>query len=178
MSTNNFLNNNRCVVVSDDDFSNGDCDILKLGKTQFDEYNRNFPSMCVGSAYNKEIDKLIDSLEYGEIVVRGGYYQDTCLDYVFGDFDAMEELLGYSCYSLTEARINLRDYFTQRETVSIADKRERIEKICEILFQGKLDEEEKTMNRIIDMIRDEYGLIEIHKVGGFSNGEAVYEQIR
>lgn len=121
---------------------------------------------------------MIDSLEYGEIVVRGGYYQDTCLDYVFGDFDAMEELLGYSCYSLTEARINLRDYFTQRETVSIADKRERIEKICEILFQGKLGEEEKTMNRIIDMIRDEYGLIEVHKVGGFSNGEAIYKQIR
>lgn len=149
MSTNNFCYENRCVVVTDDDYTSGN--IPRLGD-YIKDCNRNYPS------YELELSsrmKLIrETLLITKIVITSGYYSDACIDFVQNE----EWLEG-------------TDQFYEWNISELSD-----EDYNNLISKLK-DKEVKIANKIINRIKRAYGYIEAKSICIMSNGEAVYRKI-
>ena len=84
--TSNFYYENRCVVVTDEDYESGN--VPETEKRPVND-NRNFPQYPLVD-YN-------DDLKFHSIVLTPGYYQAACLDFVEVDNDSIYDEYGYIC---------------------------------------------------------------------------------
>ena len=174
MGAANFAYENRCIVVTNDDWEFGNVPPLK--KECYD-YNRNYPSTEL---------KVSDDFSFWDIVLTSGYYEHGCIDYVrncysvedefgwSGNYETLKEFydaVRKEYPQLTEYRLrklcgkvsdfkNL-DYFIDNAYVEISDYLARIEEI--------------KVNQYLDGVKQNYGYEDICCVGRFSNGEALYQ---
>lgn len=177
MATGNFSFENRCVVVTDEDYEFGN--IPSLGKCVND--NRNYPSYIL---------EEYDFFRFYQIVLTVAYYEGACIDFVeTSDGCDIEDLLCKSDYyqykidfindciaefGLSKYRINklcgtIKDFGGDLECwLSNA-----VEKITDYIKEC----EAKECNKVIDQIKEDYGYVEVCCVGRFSNGECLYEKV-
>lgn len=176
MSAPNFFYENRCIVVSDEDF---------------EEYNRptigNYRSESLTSyPSNYIIDEDGKEFFFHNVIITSGYYKHYCLDYIVNDRD-IEYYFG-----------SPEHYFTQKEFFkdvkeSFGLSKHCLRKVCgnmgemdidsylEVAYVKLLDylrkKEEKEVNKYLDNLRDYYGYEEIVCIGVASNGEGFYKKI-
>ena len=154
MSTNNFCYENRCVIVPDDMFGEGD-DWSALftisGARPFYE-NRSYSRSVLAEQRVKAKQKPLYATQ---VVITAGYYGDSCIDYIQDEDRAFEYVSDGNDYKnkpLTDEILRIRaDLLLAREA--------------------------RLANRIINRIKIEYKLTEVKRVATFSNGEAVYKKI-
>ena len=117
---------------------------LVLTKSRpFDE-NRSYP---------RSVLAVKEELHATQVVITGGYYGDSCIDWIQDEDTAFEHV---------------------SECISMMGD------VDEVLYrkgERLLAREAKIANKIINRIKREYHLTEVRRVATFSNGEAVYEKI-
>lgn len=177
MGTSNFAYENRCVVVTNDDYEFGN--LPKLGN--WVNSNRNYPSRIL---------EEYDFFKFYQIVLTSGYYEDACIDFVEkNDVGDIEDWLGYCLYNLNKKdfikeccdEFGLTKYRINKLCGTIKDcggdldcwLSNAVEKITEYLKEIEANE----CNKVIDQIKKDYGYEEICCIGRFSNGECVYERV-
>lgn len=177
MATGNFSFENRCVVVTDEDYEFDN--IPSLGNRVND--NRNYPSRIL---------KDYDFFRFYQIVLTSAYYEGACIDFVEKrDVYDIEDWLGQSQYYLYKndfikeccAEFGLSKYRINKLCGTIKDcggdlecwLSNAVEKITDYLKEC----EAKECNKIIDQIKEDYGYVEVCCVGRFSNGECLYEKV-
>lgn len=83
MATGNFCYENRCVIVTDDDY---EIDNLPEMGERVDN-SRNYPSY------------LIKEFEFWDVVISAGYYEGACIDYIehheHSPYDVVQGYIGY-----------------------------------------------------------------------------------
>lgn len=192
MGANNFSYENRCVVVTNEDFESNN--LPKLG--DWININRNYPCKVLDREENKVIDKT-KPIVFHEIVLTSGYYEHACLDYIRNEVYITDCLgaLGFYCF---------KDMDTiQREIVAIHDitKQEFTNTYQQVMSDMGITEEDEDdfdkffdifmseiydivvynerlhCEQIIDQIKEQYGYKEYYCVGVASNGEAFYKAI-
>ena len=186
MSCPNFSYENRCVVITDEDYENGHYpETLDYKNSELKGYSRNYSS------------SEIDPEEYPQekplchfIVITAGYYADACIDFIENEEFTVEDWMAKAYYygsakewieelagnkvhpKLTKYRI--QKLLGKRGDMELEDYiNNGIEKINEWL----MEQDAVLCNEIVDHLKDSYGLDEIARVGVFSNGEAVYKKI-
>ena len=100
--TGNFYFENRCVVVTDEDYENGN--YPEYEKKPIDPYSRNYPQYPLID-YN-------DGLNCYRIVLTAGYYEAACIDYVEIECDELLDDFRYIC----ENELPNIDYDTEEKT--------------------------------------------------------------
>ena len=94
MATGNFCYENRCVVVTDDDYEIGN--LPEMGECV--DNSRNYPSY------------LIEEFEFWVVVLTAGYYEGACIDYIEhhkrSPYDVVQ---GYIGYPSTKKKNSLRN---------------------------------------------------------------------
>lgn len=179
MGTCNFCYENRCVVVTNEDYEFGN---VPAHHTYDKSSLRSFPSYF-----------LDDSVfEFWDVVLTGGYYADACIDYKpkldqYGQDMVTSRMRYYYMYnSVTELIEDFVDEFKisryrVRKLIGKLSECKDLERFCERSFyrvNEYLSElEEVKVNEFIDQIKEEYGYTEYAVSGTFSNGEAVYSKI-
>lgn len=171
MGTRNFAYDNRCIVVTDEDYT------PKKGKCNDD---RNFPSWDI------EEDDM-PKFNFWKIVITCGYYADACIDYVWAERDA-------------EYWLGIEDYYnTKKDVIDECVKqfnlsRYRLNKILPKMYKDLpfyewygdainalteylADVEEKKVNEYLDELKAKYGYEEIELVATASNGEGLYQKV-
>lgn len=178
MATSNFCYDNRCVVVTNDDYECGN-------HPQLDEYRheslRSYPSHKL-AGYD---------FIFWDVVLTSGYYEHACIDYVEkpdsrsiydyfspGNYSSVQEFCGY-LYDEFEgivSRTKIRKIFTglRRSGKEIYD-----------FLEDKFDEfveyaaaiERKKVDAAIDKIKSDYGYEEYGVYARFGNGETWYTKI-
>lgn len=186
MSCPNFAYENRCVVLTNEDYENGNYpETLDSKESKYNGFNRYYSS------------NEVDPEEYPQekplchfIVVTAGHYADACLDFVknedftVGDWMAMSyyyssikewvnELAGNKVHpKLTKYRI--QKLLGKRGDMDLETYLDNgVEKINEWLEEQDM----ALCNEIIDHLKKSYELDEVVCKGVFSNGEAVYKKI-
>lgn len=177
MATGNFSFENRCVVVTDEDYEFDN--IPSLGNRVND--SRNYPSRIL---------KDYDFFRFYQIVLTSAYYEGACIDFFEKrDVYDIEDWLGQSQYYLYKndfikeccAEFGLSKYRINKLCGTIKDcggdlecwLSNAVEKITDYLKEC----EAKECNKIIDQIKEDYGYVEVRCVGRFSNGECLYEKV-
>ena len=177
MATGNFSFENRCVVVSNDDYEFGN--IPSLGN--WVNSNRNYPSRIL---------EEYDFFKFYQIVLTSGYYEDACIDFVeknegydIADLLCKSDYYQYKIDFIQDciAEFGLSKYLINKLCGTIKDcggdlecwLSNAVEKITDYLKEC----EAKDCNKIIDQIKEDYGYIEVCCVGRFSNGECLYEKV-
>lgn len=83
MATGNFCYENRCVVVTDDDYEMDN--LPEMGERV--DNSRNYPSY------------LIKEFEFWDVVISAGYYEGACIDYIehheHSPYDVVQGYIGY-----------------------------------------------------------------------------------
>ena len=90
MATNNFAYENRCIVVTNEDYEMGNMPSME----ESIDVNRSYPSyrLAVG-----------EDFKFWDIIITSGYYADACIDYTEKDLDVEYWLGGTQYYnSITE----------------------------------------------------------------------------
>lgn len=172
MATSNFKYENRCVVVTEDDFEMGNLPDIVKGSS---DYDRSYPRqrLAVGGDFL-----------FWNVVITGGYYQHACIDYVESGC-GVEEYIG-SVWGM-ESQKAFFDAVRQEFHIS----RYRLRKLCGNVGKSDLDgyleqaaekvtsflaeKERAKVEACLDGLKRLYGYEELTCVGTFSNGEAVYE---
>ena len=174
MSTCNFAYENRCIVVTNDDYEMDN--LPPMG--EWLNGNRNYPSRELA---------VSDDFKFFDVVITSGYYQDACIDYIrnehtaeyfLGDimyyltkrelFNVCKEELGLSEYRLRKICGKVKDFYDYDEWIQSA-----YDKITEYLA----DNEERKVNEYLDGVKKLYGYGELRCAGVFSNGEGIYEKV-
>lgn len=170
MSTPNFNYENRCIVISDDDYDCG-----------------NLPVMVDYNCSHRYSQWLIPSgLHAHNIIVTAGYYYGACIDYVPDAEDFLARNIYMEEGEEAEAVMDIMDFFPEAdagylmarvmEITNAEDLNERDEAIASLASYIEKIEEPK-VNKALDDIRDSYGYTEVWRMAIFSNGEAIYEQV-
>ena len=185
MSTPNFSYENRCVLVSDEDYDFGNHPQLK----RYDDYrvegSRSYPMGEVdSSAYPQKEPR------YHAIVMTSGYYSDACLDFVELDTysikDDLRSLWGYATIKEFIADVlelgieGLTEYRIRKLMGTLGDEPyldAHLERACDAIDEWLKEREGKMCNEIIDHLKAEFGYEELVCKAIFSNGEAIYERI-
>ena len=88
MATGNFAYENRCIVVTDEDYAEGN--LPPMGEREGD--SRNYPSRLLA---------VSDDFQFWNIVITTGYYSGACIDYKENDA-TIEGWLGPTFYYETQ----------------------------------------------------------------------------
>lgn len=175
MATGNFAFDNRCIVVTDDDYNDGN--IPSLGEYDNDAL-RSYPSRFL---------EISDDFDYWNVVITSGYYEGACIDYKRNDTDVEKWLCDpYYIHSQTELIAEVKNIlgFSKHKTLKIcgkvsecADIDSYIERAYERLTEYLADEEEKKVNEALDKLKKEYGYDEVCVAWQASNGETAYRKV-
>lgn len=197
MGAKNFMYKNRCVVVTNEDYECGN--YPKLG--DWVNNNRSYPSREIihSEAFStKEYAKSIKPIQLHNIVMTSGYYEHACIDFIRNEEKSAIDCIGWSCYydfnsieEIIEPITN--DYnITAEEIKTLIQKRmdvmgitaETDEDTFQSFYEYLMDDidekivenEEIHCNKIIDLIKKEYGYEEYGCVAVASNGEGFYQK--
>ena len=175
MGTRNFAYDNRCIVVTDEDYEIGN--VPKLGES---DYDRNYPSRNIAEDDMPEFN-------FWTPVITIGYYADACIDYVRTERNA-EYWLGRDIYYNTKNDVieecikvfKLSRYRLNKILPKLYKDREfgdwywdAIEALTEYLAEI----EEKKVNEYLDELKAKYGYEEVGLVATMSNGVGIYEKV-
>jgi len=173
MATGNFCYENRCVVVTNDDYDMGN--LPEIGKCV--DNSRNYPSY------------LIEEFEFWEVVLTAGYYEGACIDYIehhkHSPYDVVQGYIGYpwskkSLFAECKEVFGLSKRKMQAICGNVGDKDidDYVENATEKVGEYLAKKEEKEVNEYIDKLKEEYGYEEVCRVATFSNGETIYRKVR
>lgn len=181
MSTPNFYFQRRCVLVTNDDYDEGN--YPELGK--YFDHNRSYPS--------NRIEEYEDKFSTIAIVMTSGYYSDACIDIVDDD-SLVSELccLDYQFAKLTRDELfdelyyyfngNISKRMMLRHLKGLKRNEDgyqsKLANAVDAIFEEVRANEIRKANKVLDELKKEYGYKELICVGVFSNGEAIYNEIR
>ena len=172
MATSNFCYENRCVVVTDDDYEIGN--LPEMGECV--DNSRNYPSY------------LIEEFEFWVVVLTVGYYEGACIDYIehhkHSPYDVVQGYIGYPS-TKKELFKECKEAFdlSRRKMQAICgnvgnmDIDDYVEKATEKVGEYLAEKEEKEVNEYIDKLKEGYGYEEVCRVAIFSNGETIYRKV-
>lgn len=181
MGATNFAYENRCVVVTNEDYEFGN--IPERGEYISNYYFRNnYPTYT--------LEDYSDLFKFHDIVISAGYYEGGCIDFVekwnVGDID---DCIG----NLTH--LDYKADFIEEVKAEFCISTYRINKLCGNIkdFGGDIDawinnaiqkitdylkeKEAEKCNEVIDQIMDSYGYKEYYTTGRFSNGTSLYKKV-
>ena len=172
MATGNFCYENRCVVVTNDDYEIGN--LPEMGECV--DNSRNYPSY------------LLKEFEFWVVVLTAGYYEGACIDYIKhhkrSPYDVVQGYIGYPP-TKKELFKECKEAFglSRRKMQAICgnvgdmDIDGYVEKATEKVGEYLAKKEEKEVNEYIDKLKEEYGYEEVCKVVTFSNGETICRKV-
>lgn len=174
MSTCNFSYENRCIVVTNDDYEMDN--LPPMGKW----LNGNF-------SYPSRKLAVSDDFDFFDVVITSGYYQDACIDYMCNDRTA-ESFLGSAAYYNTKQQLfdecknefGLTEYQLRKICGRVKDFTDYdawIESAYENITEYLANKEERKVNEYLDGLKKLYGYEEVKRVCVFSNGEGIYEKV-
>lgn len=175
MATGNFCFDNRCIVVLNEDFENGN--IPSIGEYKSDSL-RSYPSRYI------ETPK---SFNFWDVIITSGYYEHSCIDYTRNDSD-ISEWIGNSYYLNTQSELigevkrffNLSNYKIRKicgKVNECSDIDSYIERAYERLTEYLASEEEKEVNEFLNKLKKDYGYEEYCIAWRASNGETGYRKV-
>ena len=173
MSTCNFAYENRCIVVTNDDFEMDN--LPPMGKWLNNDFN-----------YPSRILAISDDFDFWDIVMTSGYYEAACIDYIESERD-VEDFLGSTCYFDTKEEFfkecknefGLSDYRMRKICGNMGKMslEDYLEQSYERLTNYLREQEETKVNKCLDDIKHLYGYEEYVLDWRASNGEAGYRKI-
>ena len=200
MGARNFMYQNRCVVITDDDY---EFDNLPTLGDYFDN-RRNYPSRIV-EIENLELKKVeqyrttIKPIRLHNIVVTSGYYEHACLDFLRNEDKSSIDYVGWTCYynfdtieeiiepitsnfNITAEEIKaLIKYRMDAMLITAETDEDKFQSFYEYLMddidEKIIENEEIICNKIIDLIKESYGYEEYGCVAVASNGEGFYQKV-
>ena len=179
MSAPNFSFQNRCVLITNADYEEGN--IPELGT--WDDGDRSYPA--------REIAESSD-LKTVKVVITSGYYSDACLDYIKTGKDLLD-FINYDYYLSDYTRkelVNEIQYFFPWVSTRLINKvfkgcdrrkEDNLQRIQDAVYHMNeiIEEQESKMaDKMIDRIKKKYCYRELCCKGIFSNGEAIYDFIK
>ena len=173
MATNNFAYENRCIVVTNEDYEMGNMPSME----ESIDVNRSYPSyrLAVG-----------EDFKFWDIIITSGYYADACIHYTEKYLDVEYWLGGTQYYnSKTEffreckAAFGLTEYRLRKVCGNIGDMdiEDYLEQAYEKLTNYLREKEEIKVNDCLDRIKQAYGYEEYKTASIMSNGEAIYRKV-
>ena len=176
MSCPNFSYQNRCVLVTDEDYEFGNHP--RLGEWCDDD--RNYPSRALA--------KWEDDFYFVKVVMTGGNYSGNCIDYIRISktiYDVMGDPYYYRNYNRKELIKDLQYFFpgfSERFfnkhlkgcNMLRDDYQDKLYKAFDAIEEAIADKELAEADRVVDEIKKSYGYTELVCGGIFSNGEAIY----
>ena len=174
MSTCNFAYENRCIVVTNDDYEMDN--LPPMGEWR--DGNRSYPSCELA---------VSDDFYFFDIVITSGYYQDACIDYIRNE-QTVEYFLGDTMYYPTKRKLfdncieqfGLSEYRLRKICGKVKDFKNYdvwIESAYDKITEYLADNEERKVNEYLDGLKKLYGYGEFKCAGVFSNGEGIYEKV-
>lgn len=172
MATGNFCYENRCVVVTNDDYEIGN--LPEMGECV--DNSRNYPSY------------LIEEFEFWVVVLTAGYYEGACIDYIKhhkrSPYDVVQGYIGYPS-TKKELFKECKEAFglSRRKMQAICgnvgdmDIDDYVEKASEKVGEYLAEKEEAKVNKFIDGLKQLHGYEEVCRVTTFSNSETIYRKI-
>lgn len=172
MATGNFCYENRCVVVTNDDYEMDN--LPEMGVCV--DNSRNYPSY------------LIEEFEFWEVVLTAGYYEGACIDYIEhhkrSPYDVVQGYIGYP-WSKKSLFAECKEAFglSRRKMQAICgnvgdmDIDDYVEKATEKVGEYLAEKEEAKVNEFIDGLKQLHGYEEVCRVATFSNGETIYRKV-
>lgn len=172
MSAANFCYENRCVVVTNDDF---EMDNIPEREKCIDN-NSSYPSW------------LIKEFDFWEVVLTSAYYEGACIDYIehhkHSPYDVVQGYIGYpstkkELFKECKKAFGLSRLKMQAICGNVGDMDidDYVEKATEKVGEYLAEKEEKEVNEYIDKLKEEYGYEEVCRVATFSNGETIYQKV-
>lgn len=174
MATGNFLYENRCIVVTDEDWEDGN--VPPLGKSDKNS----------SRSYSSTLLAVSDDFNFWDIVLTSAYYSGACIDYKENDV-TVEYWLGSTYYYETQ-----KDFFNECHN-EFGLSYYRLKKICgnvgdldietylenayEKLTDYLREREEVKVNEYLDGVKKMYCYDEYVCVARASNGEAYYKKV-
>ena len=200
MGARNFVYQNRCVVITDDDYEFGN--LPTLG--DYFDNSRNYPSRIV-EIEDLELKKVeqyrttIKPIRLHNIVVTSGYYEHACLDFLRNEDNSSIDYVGWTCYynfdtieeiiepitnnfNITAEEIKaLIKYRMDAMLITAETDEDKFQSFYEYLMddidEKIIENEEIICNKIIDLIKESYGYEEYGCVAVASNGEGFYQKV-
>ena len=173
MATSNFAYDNRCIVVTNDDFEMDN--LPPMGKWLNNDFN-----------YPSRILAISDDFDFWDIVMTSGYYEAACIDYIESERD-VEDFLGSTCYFDTKEEFfkecknefGLSDYRMRKICGNMGKMplEDYLEQSYERLTNYLREQEEIKVNDCLDRIKQTYGYEEYKTECIMSNGEAIYKKV-
>ena len=200
MGARNFVYQNRCVVITDDDYEFGN--LPTLG--DYIDISRSYPSRIVEIddlelTKVKEYRATIKPIHLHNIVVTSGYYEHACLDFLRNEDNSSIDYVGWSChydfntieeiiepitsnFNITAEEIKtLIKHRMDAMHITAETDEDKFQSFYEYLMDDideKIIENEKIIcNKIIDLIKESYGYEEYGCVAVASNGEGFYQKV-
>ena len=173
MATGNFCYENRCVVVTNDDYEMDNLPVL--GEWVYN--SSNYPS------------RLIEEFEFWVVVLTAGYYEGACIDYIehhkYSPYDVVQGYIGYPS-TKKELFKECKEAFglSRRKMQAICgnvgdmDIDDYVEKATEKVGEYLSEKEEVKVNKFIDGLKQLHGYEEVERMATFSNGETIYQKVR
>lgn len=172
MATGNFCYENRCVVVTNDDYEIGN--LPEMGECV--DNSRNYPSY------------LIEEFEFWVVVLTAGYYEGACIDYIKhhkrSPYDVVQGYIGYpstkkELFKECKEAFGLSRLKMQAICGNVGDKDidDYVEKATEKVGKYLAEKEEDKVNKFIDGLKQLHGYEEVCKVVTFSNGETICREV-
>lgn len=175
MATGNFNYDNRCIVVTDDDY---EMDNLPPMGGYDNSSLRSYPSRFLA---------VSDDFDFWDIVITSGYYEAACIDYKRSYDKDVEYFIGATMYFSTK-----KEFFNECKT-TFGLSEYRLRKVCgnvgeqdietylevayEKLTEYLAEQEEKKVNEYLDGVKQSYGYEEYETEARFSNGETIYRKV-
>ena len=177
MGASNFSFDNRCIVVTNDDFEMGNVPSL----TDKSDRDRCYPSTIL---------TISDDFRFWDIVLTYGYYEHACIDYRDNEVTCEDWLGAWHYYSSQQELFEfiLNEFKTDYKLTPY-----RLRKVCGNKRRLSMEEyynvaierlteylrgiEEEQVNKVLDTIKKEYGYDEVAVSCRFSNGETWYSKI-
>ena len=172
MATGNFCYENRCVVVTNDDYEMDN--LPEMGVCV--DNSRNYPSY------------LIEEFEFWDVVLTAGYYEGACIDYIEhhnrSPYDVVQGYIGYPS-TKKELFKECKEAFglSRRKMQALCgnvgdmDIDDYVEKATEKVGEYLAEKEEAKVNKFIDGLKQLHGYEEVGRFATFSNGETIYRKI-
>lgn len=174
MATGNFAYENRCIVVTDEDYEEGN--IPPLGEWEKNT-SRNYPSRLLA---------VSNDFKFWNIVITSAYYSGACIDYKENDA-TIEYWLGATYYYENQKgffnecnnEFGISYYRLKKVCGKVGDM--DIETYMENAYAKLTDylreKEETKVNAYLDGVKQMYGYDEVTCIGRASNGEAFYKKV-
>ena len=135
MATGNFAYENRCIVVTDEDYAEGN--LPPMGEWEGD--SRNYPSRLLA---------VSDDFQFWNVVITSGYYSGACIDYKENDA-TIEDWLGATFYYATQ-----KAFFNECHT-EFGISYYRLKKVCGKVGDMDIDTYmENAYEKLTDYLRE------------------------